>query len=89
MEDITPEQRMQARMLREIAAGRVEAIRHLIEKVDAERGKDADYTPHEYDLMAHDMGFALLLLLTAVLVYIDPMDDLGPIGTLPPKDRVN
>ena len=89
MQGITPEQRQQARMLREIAAGRVEAVRKLIEQVDAERGKDADYTPHEYDLMAHDTGFALLLMLTAVLVYLDPMDDLGPIGTLPAKDRVN
>ena len=86
---ITPEQRLQARMLREIAAGRVEAVRLVIEKVDVERGKDAEYTHAEYDLMAHDMGFALLLLLTAVLVYIDPLDDLGPIGTLPPKERMN
>ena len=89
MQGITPEQRMQARMLREIAAGRVEAVRLQVEKVDRERGKDADYTPAEYDSMAHDMGFALLLMLTAVLVYIDPLDDLGPIGVLPPKDRMN
>ena len=89
MQGITPEQRMQARILREIAAGQVEAVRIQIEKVDKERGKDAEYTPAEYDSMAHNMGFAMLLMLTAVLVYLDPLDDLGTISTLPLKDMVN
>ena len=86
---ITLEQRAQARQLRELAARQVEVVRQCIARVDVERGKDAYYTPAEYHSMAYNTDFALLLLLTAILVYIDPMDDLGPIDTLPPKDRLN